>query len=65
MCSKRAANNKLYSTVSMTPGDENVQFSADEGIDTFLQFPCCHFFVTFLGPLYSDDNDDMPLDLNS
>ena len=32
MYSKRAARNKLYSTVSMTPGDENVQFSSDEGI---------------------------------
>ena len=29
--SKRAARNKMYSTVSMTPGDEHIDFNDNEG----------------------------------
>ena len=67
MYRKRAARNKMYGTVAMTPDDDTLQFNNDEGNNVFLELLSSMFvmFLIFSGPLYSDDNDDMPLDLNS
>lgn len=65
MHSKRSARNKLYSTVSMNPSDDNVQLNTDEGASFYhTTYNLCDILI-FSGPLYSDDHDDMPLDLNS
>ena len=57
----------MYGTVAMTPDDDTLQFNNDEGNNMFLELLSSMFvmFLIFPGPLYSDDNDDMPLDLNS
>ena len=50
----------------MTPGDERIDFNNNEG--DYWNWPTylpTYGITYFTGPLYSDDNDDMPLDLNS
>lgn len=54
----------MYAKVTMNVDDEDVRLINDEGSPTHLETHLCIIF-TSIGPLYSDNDDDIPLDIDS